>query len=244
MLFSSTGRAPAITELFARGPHDGPGTFEFGDPGLSIERANSLEASLRVRSGAFHLEGSIYSSWFSHYIYGDLTGRTCSEDGSCTSDPGGDFREMFYRQQDAHFRGIEGKASYVLADAPAGRLEANVLGDYTRATLGDGSNVPRIPPWRIGGGLDWESDRIDAGFTLIKVARQDKAGAYDTPTAGYYDLSAQVAWRPFAGRPGIEFVVAGQNLANEVARNAASLNKDLVVQPGRNVRFVVKFALP
>ncbi|MXO59734.1 TonB-dependent receptor [Altererythrobacter salegens] len=244
LLFSGTGRAPGITELFARGPHDGPGTFEFGDPDLQIERANSLEASLRVRSGAFQFEGSVYSSWFKRFIYGDLTGRTCDEDGLCTTAPDGDFREMFYRQQGAHFRGVEGKASYALLDAPSGKLEANLLGDYTRATLDDGNNVPRIPPWRIGGGLDWESDRFDAGFSVTRVAPQDKAGAYDTPTPGYYDIGAQVSWRPFASQPGIEFAVIGQNLANEVARNAAALNKDLVVMPGRNVRFVVKFALP
>jgi iron complex outermembrane recepter protein len=53
--FSSTGRAPALTELFARGGHDGPGTFETGDPSLKIERANSLEGSLRVHTGRFLL---------------------------------------------------------------------------------------------------------------------------------------------------------------------------------------------
>ncbi len=47
---SSAARAPAQTELFARGPHDGPGTFETGDPALKIERANSLEGTLRIRS--------------------------------------------------------------------------------------------------------------------------------------------------------------------------------------------------
>ena len=39
---SSAARAPAQTELFARGPHDGPGTFETGNPALRIERVNSL----------------------------------------------------------------------------------------------------------------------------------------------------------------------------------------------------------
>ena len=60
--FSSTGRAPALTELFARGCHDGPNTFETGDPGLRIERSNSLEGTLRIRSGGFRFDGSVYSS--------------------------------------------------------------------------------------------------------------------------------------------------------------------------------------
>lgn len=242
MTASTTGRAPAITELFARGPHDGPGTFEFGNPDLPIERAKALEATLRVNTGGFHFQGSIYSSWFDDYIYGDLTGRTCDEDGVCTDDPDGDMRELFYRQQGAHFRGIEGEASYALIDSAAGKLEVSLLGDYTRATFDDGSNVPRIPPYRVGGGLEWTSDAFDAGATLIHSGTQDKFGAFDTPTGGYNSLSAQVAWRPFRDHPGIEFAIVGQNLTDDVQRNAAALNKDEVIMPGRNVRFMVKLA--
>jgi iron complex outermembrane receptor protein len=240
--FSSTGRAPAITELFSRGPHDGPGTFETGDPNLGIERANSLEGTLRIRTGGFRFEGTLFSSWFDHYIYGDLTGRTCDEEFVCTDDPDGDFRELFYRQQGAHFRGLEGRASYALIDNASGTLEASVLGDYTRATLDDGSNVPRIPPYRIGGGLDWESDRFDAGVNVVHVGAQNQVGLFETSTDDYLDLDALVAWRPFADHPGIEFAIVGQNLTNDVQRNAAALNKDEVVMPGRNVRFIVKLA--
>src|SRR5262249_54484967 len=39
---SSAARAPALVELYADGPHDGPHTFETGDPDLKLERANSL----------------------------------------------------------------------------------------------------------------------------------------------------------------------------------------------------------
>src|SRR4029077_7386949 len=47
---STAARAPNVVELFAHGPHDGPGTFETGNPKLGIERANSLEANVRVHS--------------------------------------------------------------------------------------------------------------------------------------------------------------------------------------------------
>jgi len=239
---STTGRAPAITELFARGPHEGSGTFEFGNPGLSTERAKSLEATLRVDSGAFEFEGSIYGSWFDNYIYGHLTGRTCEEDGFCSDDPDGEMRELLVRQQGAHFRGIEGQASYALIDSSAGKLEASLLADYTRATFDDGSNVPRIPAYRVGGGLEWTSDAFDAGVSLIHVGDQNRFGPFDTRTEGYNSLSAQVAWRPFRKQPGIEFAIVGQNLTNEVQRNAAALNKDWVVMPGRTVRFMVRLA--
>jgi len=242
--FSSTGRAPAQTELFARGGHDGPNTFETGDPTLKIERANSLEATLRVKSGRFRFEGSLYSTWFHNYIYGDLTGRTCDDDGDCVEGDGDELRELNYRQQGAHFRGAEGQASYqLLESAGGGTLDLKALGDYTRATLDGGGNVPRIPPYRAGGGLGWRSDPLDAGVMLIHVGRQDKFGAFDTPTPGYNELNAQLALRPFREHRGVEFALVGRNLTNDVQRNAAALNKDEVLLPGRNVRFVLKVAM-
>lgn len=243
LTFSSTGRAPALTELFARGGHDGPQTFETGDPDLKIERANSLEFSLRVKSGRFKFEGSAYSTWFTNYIYGNLTGRTCDDDGNCVADDSEELRELFYAQRSANFRGLEGQASYRLIKTASGGLDLNVQGDLTRATFGNGGgNVPRIPPYRVGGGLQWTSTAVDAGFLFLHSARQDKFGAFDTSTAGFNNLNAQIAVRPFKAYPGIELAVVGQNLTDDVQRDAAALNKDLVVMPGRNVRFVLRLA--
>ncbi|GAA4773705.1 TonB-dependent receptor [Stakelama sediminis] len=242
LTFSSTGRAPAITELFARGGHDGPNTFETGDPNLKIERANSLEATIRVNSGRFRFEGSAYSSWFNNYIYGDLTGRTCDDAGVCTTSPDGELKELFYRQQGAHFRGLEGQASIDLVNGTSGSLRVKGLADYVRATLDDGSNVPRIPPYRYGGGMTWTGKMLDAGFLFLHNGRQDEYGAFDTPTPAFNDLSAHMTIKPFRKRPGIAFSVIGQNLTNDVQRNAAALNKAEVIAPGRNIRLQMKLA--
>jgi iron complex outermembrane receptor protein len=240
---STTGRAPALTELFARGGHDGPQTYETGDPNLKIERANSLELSLRVRRGPFRFDGSLYNTWYKNYIYGALTGRTCDDDGECTTGDDGELREVFYEQLGARFRGLEAQASYDVIHNDKGTLIARVLGDYTRATLDNGAgNVPRIPPYRIGGGLNWQSKIVDAGVTFSHYGRQNDYGAYDTATDAYNSLGAQIAVRPFRQYPGVELAVIGQNLTNDVQRLATSFNKDLVVMPGRSVRLVVKAA--
>lgn len=240
--FSSTGRAPAITELFARGGHDGPNTFETGDPNLRIERANSLEATLRLNTGRISFEGSLYSSWFNNYVYGQLTGRTCDDDGVCVVGDGDGLRELFYRQQGAWFRGAEAQAHVDLVKTDTTRFAVRALADYTRATLDDDSNVPRIPPYRVGGGANYESTMLDAGVLFVHSGRQNEYGTFDTPTPGYNQLTAQVAVRPFTRYPGIELSVVGQNLTNDVQRNAAALNKDDVVLPGRNIRVVLKVA--
>jgi iron complex outermembrane receptor protein len=239
---SSTGRAPAQTELFARGAHDGPGTFETGNPLLKLERANSAETSLRLRYGDFSFDGSAYYTAFDNYIYGALTGATCDEQGNCGLGNGEDLRQLNYTQAAAHFRGLEGKASYSLwRDGDGGTLKANLLGDMVRATLSGGVNVPRIPAWRAGGGLSWETDPVDTGFQILKIGDQNDHGPFDTPTSGYISVDAHVSWRPFKDR-NWEFSLIGQNLADEVMRNPASLNKDLVVMPGRNIRLVARLA--
>jgi iron complex outermembrane recepter protein len=240
---STAARAPAQTEMFSRGPHDGPGTFETGDPGLKLERANSLEGTARVRLADFTLDLSLWSSWFNNFIYGQLTGRTCGEDGDCAMDPSGDFRELLYLQQGASFRGLEAKGSYDLWKSGPDRLSLDVQGDYVRAKLSDGNNVPRIPPYRIGGGLTWASQAWDAHFLVLYNGRQNDFGLFDTPTPDFVELHASVAWRPLPAQPDFEVALIGHNLANTEQRNAASFNKDVVVLPGRDIRLVLRAAI-
>jgi iron complex outermembrane recepter protein len=237
---STAGRAPAQTELFARGGHDGPGTFESGDPALKVERANSLEGSARLRFARFSLDLGVWSSWFHNYVYGELTGRTCDDGGVCLPGDSGELRELNYVQQGAHFRGLEGKGRYVLFDTGAGALAAEVQGDIVRATLSGGGNVPRIPPWRLGAGLGWESGKFDAGVHVVVNGKQTEFGAFDTATPSYTELNANIAWRPV---PGYEIDLVGHNLTDAVERNAASFNKDIVELPGRDFRVVLRAAL-
>jgi iron complex outermembrane receptor protein len=241
LALSSAARAPAQTELFARGPHDGPVTYETGDATLGMERANSLEASLRFRGDRVHADGSIWMTRFNNYIYGALTGRFCDEDGNCAPDNGEELKEMFYVQRDARFRGAEGHAEVELLQSVAGDLHLDLLGDVVRATLANGGgNVPRIPPYHVGGGLSWQSERLDARVTVKYAGRQDKLAATESVTKAFTNVDAQIALRPWAAYPGVEFALIGRNLTDSSQRNAVALNKDEVIMPGRDVRLMVR----
>lgn len=239
---TTAGRAPAQTELYARGAHDGPATFEVGDPNLKIERANSLEATLRTQLGPVHFEGALWGTHFNHYIYGNLTGQFCDEDGNC--DRAGTFgplKQFFFSQASANFWGIEGKADAALFDFSGGTLSANMMADYVRATLARGlGNVPRIQPYRVGGGLAWDGDSLNLSFMVLGVGAQHVIGAFGTPTEGYIDVSLQAHWRPFPGNSNFEVVLSGQNLADQVERNAVAINKDVVAMPGRGMRILLR----
>ena len=238
---ATAARAPAQTELFARGPHDGPQTFETGDPTLKIERANSLEGTLRYKFGnGGRVEASLWGAKFQNYIFGQLSGRTCTEDGDCAFDNGEELKELNYTQLDATFWGAELQAFVPVTKLAGGELAVQVLGDYVRAKFSHGSgDVPRIQPGRIGGGLHWENDSIDASFLALAVGAQHHVGVADLPTEEYTSLDAQIGWRPFKTKPNVELLLVGHNLADETIRNATALNKDVVVMPGRNVRLVL-----
>jgi iron complex outermembrane receptor protein len=245
LMLTSAARAPAQTELFARGPHDGPGTFETGDPTLEMERANSIEGTLRLRYSAVRVDTSLWMARFNNYIYGDLTGRTCDEDGICVADNSQEFKELNYRQRDATFRGAETKLTMpLLDDAGHGQLDGQVFGDYVRATFDGGAgNVPRIPPWHVGAGLRWAREQAYCGLTVRYSAEQTQTAAGETPTAGFTSVDAYLGWE--SKRPGANFDVSliGHNLTDSEQHNAVAINKDVVTLPGRDLRLVARFML-
>jgi iron complex outermembrane receptor protein len=237
---SSAARAPAQTELFARGPHDGPATFETGDSSLGVERANSLEATVRIKAARAVFEGALWGARFDDYIFGALTGRTCDDDGNCVAGGSQALKELNYAQTGAKFWGVEGKTTFNVYESAFGTLQAIALADYVRARLDGGDNVPRISPYHLSGGLTWALDEVDAGVMLRYTGRQEDVAPAETATAGFVSLDAQAAWRPFATSPGIEFALVGRNLTDTEQRNALSLNKDEVLQPGREVRLLAR----
>ena len=112
-----------------------------------------------------------------------------------------------------------------------------------RATFNNDGNVPRIPPYRIGGGLSWSSEIWDAGFLLLYAgSHNDVADVAETTTKTFVNLDAQIAVRPFTSYPGVELALIGKNLTDSLQRNSAALNKDVVIEPGRDIRLVLRAA--
>jgi iron complex outermembrane receptor protein len=244
LTLSSAARAPGQTELYARGPHEATATFETGNPEFEVERANSLEATLRYDVGNSGFEAAVWRSEFTDYIFGNLTGRTCDDAGVCVDDDSGELAELIYEQRDAAYWGAEAKATVNLFDGPDGQLQGIALADYVRATLDGGGEVPRISPYHLGLGLDWDGPTIGGGV-LVKYtgARDDHLATAETPTAGFVSFDAQALWRPFEKSPDIEIALIGRNLTDRLQRNAVSLNKDEVIMPGREVRLMVRAIL-
>lgn len=240
---ASAARAPSQTELFARGPHESTQTFETGNPAFELERAHSLEGSVRYEKDNLRIEGSLWGAFFKSYIAGELTGGTCDEDGNCLPDDSLELKELIYAQRDARFWGVEAKAAIGLLKAKTGgALAAEVLADYVRATFDGGGNVPRVPPYHLSGGLGWTSRIADAGVLLTYAGRQDETGFAETPTKGFFSLNSAVTVRPLKEKPALALSIVGRNLTDSVQRNHVAINKDEVILPGRDVRLVISMA--
>ncbi len=238
-------RAPKPAELFSRGPHEATATFDIGNPNLGIETAKSIELGLRRATGPLRFEATAYYTKFNGFIYRRLTGNTC-EDVACVgpADPAYplELNQAIYSQRDATFRGGEFQSQLDIGPLSGGIWGVESQFDVVRATFSDGTNVPRIPPVRAGGGLFWRDANWLTRINLLHAfAQNDIALIGETPTAGYNLLKAEISYKTrldsswFGAREMLVGVV-GNNLLNENIRNSVSFNKDQVLLPGIGVR--------
>ncbi|MEA2903207.1 MAG: iron complex outerrane recepter protein [Alphaproteobacteria bacterium] len=240
-------RAPKPAELFSRGAHDATVTFDIGNPDLKVEVAKSVEVGLRRATGPFRFEATAYYTRFSGFIFRNLTGNTC-DTVSCVgpADPAFplELRQARYAQRDAIFRGGEFQSQYDVMPLWMGMFGIENQFDVVRATFTDGTNVPRIPPVRVGGGVFWRDDNWLTRINLLHAfAQHHIAVVGETPTQGYNNLKAEISYRWKPNRLTRDSLsewavgIAGNNLLNDDIRNHVSYSKDDVLMPGRGVRF-------
>ena len=241
---SRTERAPHVTELFAQGPHEATGTFEIGDPSLGIERAFSVEGGVKHQDATDNNASfSIYHTNFSGFIFGNLTGNSYDIDGTFFPDDSGEFKELRYSAQDATFWGLEGQIHWHVFEGMNGRFGVDAQADYVRATFDAGGNVPRIPPYRIGGGIFFENQSVELKLSALYHGKQDKIAANETPTKAYTTVDASATINLYEGSAGdVDLVLSGTNLTDSVGRNHVSFTKDFVELPGRTFRLMLHFA--
>ncbi|WP_439373730.1 TonB-dependent receptor [Bradyrhizobium sp. PMVTL-01] len=242
-------RAPKPAELFSRGAHDATATFDIGNPNLGIETAKSIEVGLRRATGPLRFELTGYYTKFNGFIFRRLTGNTC-DSAACVDIANPDQLELMqarYSQRDAIFRGGEFQSQLDVGAFRGGIWGIENQLDLVRATFTDGTNVPRIPPVRLGGGVFWRDDNWLMRVNLLHAFAQNNiAPIAETPTPGYNLLKAEVSYktkldRNWFGAREMTAGIVGNNLLNESIRNSVSYTKDEVLMPGIGVRAFANF---
>jgi iron complex outermembrane receptor protein len=228
---SRTERAPATEELFSFGPHIATQSFEIGDPSLRKEKSIGAEAYFRVEKPNWSFSATAFSTWFDDFIYQDATGEEEDE-----------LPVFQYFQRDARFTGFELEASALLFDANGFRFVVDGVADYVRAKLKGGDNVPRIPPFRLLGGIEAQSDKLDGRLEVEWTADQNRNAAFETETDGFTLVNASLAWRPWGKARETTVLLSANNIFDVEARRHASFTKDFVPLAGRDIRVAARFA--
>lgn len=228
---SMAERALSAEELFAHGPHIATQQFEIGDPTLDKERAWGLEAYGRASLGGTQLALGIYQTWFDGYVYLEDTG--LEEDH---------LPVFAYAQSNADFFGVEAEASAPLWRGNGVTLVGEAHGDYVRATLAEGTPVPRIPPVSLLGALELQGSALDFRTEVQWTGAQTRVATLETPTDDFAHLNFAVTWRPFADRE-LSLLLQVDNALNEEGRRHTSFTKDFVPLAGRNVKLSLRTSL-
>lgn len=231
---SRSVKLPNAEELFSNGPHAATRAFEIGDPDLDAETALGVDLTVHVHGDRFRGSASAFTTGFSDYIYEAATGN--QEDG---------LDEFVFTQDDARFSGfeLEGEVDVLEGDPAANRphLAVEVTSDFVRAELTDlDEDLPRIPPFRLGGGVNYRQGPIVARAHARYHASQDNIGPFETSTDSFTTLDASVSFRIVVGGLFHDITLTGTNLADTEARLHTSFLKDEAPLPGREIRLVYR----
>lgn len=240
---SYTERAPTAEELFANGPHAGTQAYELGNPTFRLERSWGIEGTFHAHGDNYSIDASAYYNDFSDYISENQVDQAVCIAAAAPSGRTVDLPCFQYSQSAARYWGAEAEASLTFARSGGYDFNVDLLGDYVNATIVDLGPAPRIPPARVLGGLEAQSDRLTGRFEVEHVFRQGRIAAFETPTDGYTMVNASVGFNPFGKDRGIGVTLSANNLFDVDARRHTSFLKDFAPLAGRDIRVTARFTL-
>lgn len=231
---SRSVKLPNAEELFSNGPHAATQAFEIGDP--TLDRESALGVDLTAHAHAERVRGtmSVFATRFSDYIHERATGN--EQDG---------LTEYRFVQGDARFAGfeLEAEGDLLQGDLARGRphVSIEVLADYVSAKLVDADEyLPRIPPLRIGGGINVRQGSLQVRAGARRSSAQNRVAPSEDPTPGFTTLDGSISYRLHFGRVFHDITLTGSNLTNAEARLHTSFLKNLAPLPGRELRLVYR----
>lgn len=245
---SHAERTPSASELLSYGAHIGSGLFEVGSlltvaeaadgsasfdlyrQDVELEKSNNIDISLRKFSGDFGFITNVFYNAVDDYYYLANTGLT--QQVSHRHDDHFHYFDLpiyVYQAQDANLYGVEGEFSWQ-ASAP---LKISLMTDYIRAELRDGGDLPRIPPLRLGGRVNYQWNALELEVNASHYFEQDKVADLETQTDGYTLVDLQLSYDLSNWAPGVSLYVKGLNLTDEYARVHSSFLKDKAPLPAR-----------
>ncbi|SEI10042.1 iron complex outermembrane recepter protein [Rheinheimera pacifica] len=251
---SRSQRAPAASELLSFGAHIGTASYEVGalfvldddefvlnTQPIEMEVANNLDITLRKFSGNTGFVLNAFYNRIDNYYYQQNTGLFAESGHNHGGHDHGDddhghshdaeLPVYLFTTADVTLHGLEAQFSWQINDP----FKLTLQGDYIRARIKGGGDLPRTPPLRFAAELAYELDALSADVRATRYFKQDKVSELEQATAGYTLLDASVSYRFDLGPQQLTAYIKGQNLTDEEARVHTSFLKDLTPLPGRSV---------
>jgi iron complex outermembrane receptor protein len=215
-------RAPTVQELFANGLDAASGTYSIGTASLGPETGIGVDAALKGDLGRISFEVSPYLNTVDDYIYAFLRGDTIQG-----------FPVRQFAATRARLAGFEASITAQVTS----HLALHASSDYVNAQdTRRGVPLPFTPPLRGLVRATWQSTAWMGTVEWRGAARQTRLGDGDTPTAGYSVVNLGAGLRLVHRGLVSEISLHCDNLFDRVYRDALSVIKDFVPQPGRGFR--------
>lgn len=239
---SRTERAPAAEELFANGAHAGTQAYELGNPDFRLEKSWGLEATFHAHGEGYSFDASAYYNWFSNFISDNQTDQAVCETAAAPSGRDVDLPCFQLTQSDARYFGFEASGSVKVAQLGSYAINLDALGDYVNATLSNLGPAPRIPPARVLGGVEAQSDRLSGRIEVEHVFPQGRLAPFETRTRDFTLVNFSAQFKPFADQQ-TTLTLSANNLFDVDARRHASFLKDFAPLAGRDIRVTLRFGI-
>lgn len=221
-------RAPTEEELYSFGPHLAAYSFEIGNQNLEPMTHYGGELSFNRDSEKFNIDLNLYLNYFEKYLSPQNTGeidkiRTFLPIFQITDIEalltGFDFSLRYYFLDDLFF---DGDISYT-------------YGEYLQTS----SPIPFIQPLKSHLKITWNKSKYRIFSRLELANSQKRVDEFELPTNGYYSLDLGGFYTLIWNMTAINLGLNIENITNNVYRNHLSRIKDIMPEPGINVKLFI-----
>ncbi|GIT14985.1 MAG: hypothetical protein CM1200mP36_07410 [Gammaproteobacteria bacterium] len=194
-------RFPVAEELYANGPHLATSSFEIGNSSLDKETSNHFDIGIRKTSGTVTWSVTGFRTSYDNFIYLKNSGKEHSEH---------ELAIFNFTQGGADLFGYEAEIFTPIATLGVGEVDMRLFADYVEGDLAAGGYLPRLPPLRIGGRMQYHDDSVTIGLEATHTRPGEKR-TFETNTQGYTMINADFS-RSFvlAGGTGLMFSSGAQ----------------------------------
>ena len=242
-----TERHPNATELYSSGPHLATSQYQNGDEDLKKETAYGVDLTYRHRKNKWEATASAFYTYFENYIFDEFQGNQIDDEGRRSNGGIGGIPEAGFEEDhalneynyvaaDVLFYGFEAEIDHIAYRAGDTTVRLGVLADYVVAEKRDNNeDLPRIPPFRLGGKAELDYGNWNAGVLLRRSYNQNDTAPGESGTDGFTELEADLSYSYDLGNGMLVTAFArANNLLDEEIRHHTSFIKDKAPRPGRN----------